>query len=80
MAKRFLIVSKDQLKQLAFWETLIDYSPIAYLNPGEKVELISDRVYYGGIHGDKEYYKVNHSLHGVGYMLKAGLVGQNQNA
>lgn len=73
MAKRVLVVSKDQTRQLAFWETLIDYYPKAYVNPGEKVELISDRIYYGGGYGDKAYYKVSHPVNGVGYMLKDGL-------
>lgn len=73
MTKKILTVSKDQTKQLAFWETLIDYYPKAYMNPGEKVELVTDRVYYGGGYGDKEYYKVQHGTYGVGYMLKSGL-------
>ena len=40
---------------------------------GEKIMVLDDSVTYGGIHGDREYCKVMHPMHGMGYMLKEGL-------
>ena len=75
MSKRIAIVSPKHSKQLAFWETLIDIDdgPAKYLNAGDEVTIIEDHVYYGGLHGDKEYAKVQHSVEGTGYMLAEGL-------
>lgn len=70
MKKQTIKISPLYSKQLAFWESLFDTEPKAYLNSGDKVQLVTDQIYYGGDHGDKEYYKVNHNTFGVGYMLK----------
>lgn len=60
-------------RNLAFFETLCDIEPKRYLNRGEKVELIATTTIYGGLHGDKEYFKVNSPTYGIGYMLSEGL-------
>ena len=65
-------------KELAFWESLFecDAEPTRYLKRGEQVEIVGTTTVYGGLHGDKEYYKVKHHIYGLGYMLKEG-VDQN---
>lgn len=68
--------AKVATKKLAFWETLIDFcgeEPTRYLKEGETVFLIGTAVVYGGLFGDKEYYKVDHPTYGVGYMRTEGL-------
>ena len=62
-------------KKLAFWESLIDIcdEPARYLKEGETVTVLGDSVIYGGRFGDREYFKVNHHVYGMGYMLKEGL-------
>lgn len=60
-------------KELAFWETLFDIEPACYLKRNDTVQIIGSFSVYGGIHGDKEYYKVRHQSRGIGYMLKEGL-------
>lgn len=70
MAKTILKVAT---RNLAFFETLCDTEPKRYLNKGEKVELIGTTKIYGGLYGDKEYFKVNSPSYGVGYMLSEGL-------
>lgn len=69
------IVSPKHSKQLAFWESIIDIDdgPAEYLDAGTKVKVLDLKVVYGGIHGDKEYCKVECSPHGAGYVLKEGL-------
>lgn len=59
-------------KNLAFWESLCDEEPKRYLNAGEQIEVTGSATLFGGIHGDKEYYKVKHHVYGLGYMLKKG--------
>lgn len=61
--------------KLAFWESLMDISdkPARYLKFGDTVNVLGDTQTYAGIFGDKAYYKVEHTLHGVGYMLAEGL-------
>lgn len=66
-------ILKVKSRNLAFFETLCDIEPQRYLKAGEKVELISTTTVYGGIHGDKEYFKVSSPDYGVGYMLSDGL-------
>lgn len=60
--------------KLAFWESLIDIcdEPIRYLKYGDSVTVIGEPV-YGGRFGDKRYFKVNHHVYGMGYMLEEGL-------
>lgn len=70
MTKRKLKVAAHKL---AFWETLCDIEPSHYLDFGDRVSVISTTSVYGGVQGDKEYYKINHPIYGVGYMLKEGL-------
>lgn len=70
MAKTILKVAS---RNLAFFETLCDIEPKRYLTEGEKVELIAMTTIYGGLHGDKEYLKVNSPTYGIGYMLSEGL-------
>lgn len=67
--------AKVSTKQLAFWETLIDVQdePARYLKYGECVTIIGNVITFGGLFGDKEYYKVDHPLYGLGYMRKEGL-------
>lgn len=62
-------------KKLAFWEPLIDLAvePTRYLKEGEVVSIVGTATTYGGIFGDKEYYKVDHPAYGVGYMRTEGL-------
>ena len=62
-------------KKLAFWESLIDIcdEPARYLKEGDTVTVFGDSVIYGGRYGDKEYFKANHHVYGMGYMLKEGL-------
>lgn len=64
-------------KELAFWESLFecDAEPTRYLKRGEQVEIVGTKTVYGGLHGDKEYYKVKHPYYGLGYMLKDGFGG-----
>lgn len=61
--------------KLAFWESLMDISdkPARYLKYGDTVTILGDTQTYAGIFGDKAYYKVEHVLYGVGYMLAEGL-------
>ena len=66
-------ILKVKSRNLAFFETLCDIEPQRYLKYGEKVELISTTTVYGGLHGDKEYFKVSSPEYGVGYMLSKGL-------
>lgn len=70
MSKTILEVTS---KNLAFFETLCDIEPKRYLKFGETVELLGTTTIYGGLHGDKEYLKVNSPYWGVGYMLAEGL-------
>lgn len=65
---------KIKSKNLAFWESLIecDGEPTRYLKQGEEVQIVGSKTFYGGLHGDKEYYKVHHPFYGMGYMLKDG--------
>lgn len=67
--------AKVATRKLAFWESLIDVSdePTRYLNSGDTVTIVGEATVYGGKFGDKEYYKVQHNLYGVGYMRKEGL-------
>lgn len=78
MQQKKAMVDPKFSKQLAFWETLIDIdadnTPAQYLDTGDKVTIIADNVFYAGPHTDKEYCKVRHSMYGLGYMLKEGLV------
>lgn len=62
-------------RRLAFWETLIDVQdePARYLKYGETVVILGNVTTFGGLFGDKEYYKVEHPLYGLGYMRKEGL-------
>ena len=72
------IKAKVDVKHLAFWESLLDMcdEPKKYLNYGETVVAIGDAIIYGGLFGDKQYYKVSHPLNGIGYVRKEGLVVQ----
>lgn len=70
MSKTILQVKS---RNLAFFETLCDIEPQRYLKHGERVELVSITTIYGGLHGDKEYFKVSSPDYGVGYMLSEGL-------
>lgn len=67
--------AKVATKKLAFWESLIDLTvePTRYLKEGETVFIVGTATTYGGIFGDKEYYKVDHPTYGVGYMRTEGL-------
>jgi hypothetical protein len=67
--------AKVTTKKLAFWETLIDVAgePTRYLQEGEKVTILGNATTFGGLFGDKEYYKVEHPTYGVGYMRTEGL-------
>lgn len=68
--------AKVNAKNLAFWETLIDIGiaePSKYLKNGEKLIVIGTATVYGGIQGDKEYYKVIHSIYGSGYVRANGI-------
>lgn len=75
MERKTATVSSSLTKQLAFWESIIDIDegPAKYIPSGEKIMVLDDSVSYGGIHGDREYCKVMHPIHGMGYMLKEGL-------
>ena len=66
-------------KELSFWESLFECGeePTRYLKRGEEVQIVGTKTVYGGIHGDKEYYKVKHPVFGIGYMLKEGFGGQS---
>ena len=73
MAKRVKVVLSHNL---AFWENLIDTvedEPKRYLKRGEKVVIINPTPVYGGRYGDREYYRVNHPVHGAGYILTKGV-------
>lgn len=67
--------AKVVTKKLAFWETLIELcdEPTRYLKEGETVNIIGTAVTYGGLFGDREYYKIDHPTYGVGYMRTEGL-------
>ena len=67
--------AKVNVKNLAFWETLIDAESEAakYLKFGEQVTVLGSAVTFGGLFGDKEYFKVDHPLYGVGYVRTEGL-------
>lgn len=67
--------AKVATNKLAFWESLIDLTvePTRYLKEGEIVSIVGTATTYGGIFGDKEYYKVDHPMYGVGYMRTEGL-------
>lgn len=60
-------------KKLALFETLMDTEPTRYLDKGDKVRLIQEMKYYGGKHGDKQYYKVQTPWYEVGYILAEGI-------
>lgn len=74
------IKAKVATKKLAFWETLIDVTdePAKYLKEGESVVILGNATTFGGVFGDKEYYKVEHPAYGVGYMRTEGLEVQGQ--
>lgn len=61
--------------KLAFWETAIDLEgePAKYLKRGETVMILGSAVTYGGLFADREYYKVQHTYYGNGYVRKEGL-------
>ena len=69
--------AKVSTGKLAFWENLFDVeeedAPKRYLDRGEQVTVIGTATVYGGRFGDKEYFKVNHHIYGLGYMRKEGL-------
>lgn len=60
---------------LAFWETLIDVEgePRYRLKAGEKVKILGSSSVYGGLFGDKEYYRIEHPLYGIGYIRTEGV-------
>ena len=62
-------------RKVAFWESLIDVNaePTTYLKEGDKVKITANVTVYGGLFGDKEYYKVNHPAYGIGYVITSGL-------
>lgn len=67
--------AKVATKNLAFWESLIDVcgEPKRYLKRNETVFVTGTSVVYGGVQGDKEYYKVQHPIYGLGYVRREGL-------
>ena len=67
--------AKVSTKNLAFWESLFQMldEPTRYLKENETVFILGTATTYGGIFGDKEYYKVDHPTYGVGYMRTEGL-------
>lgn len=68
--------AKVNVPKLAFWESLIDVEaePKLYLKRGEEIYVVGTaQTSYGGIFGDKEYYKVQHHIHGLGYVRTEGL-------
>ena len=68
--------AKVNVSKLAFWESLIDVEsePKLYLKRGEELSIVgTPQTFYGGIFGDKEYYKVQHHVYGLGYVRKEGL-------
>lgn len=64
-------------KNLGFFSSLEDVitgEPKYYLKSRERVERIAvDTPIYGGLYGDKEYFKVTSPKYGIGYMLSEGL-------
>ena len=70
------IRAKVTSKKLAFWESLIDTcgEPTKYLKANDNLQIIDNaQTTYAGIFGDKEYYKVQHHVYGLGYVRKEGL-------
>jgi hypothetical protein len=69
--------AKVNVRNLAFWETLIDadadIEPAKYLKFGEQIVILGSAITFGGLFGDKEYFKVNHPYYGVGYVRTEGL-------
>lgn len=72
--------AKVNVRNLAFWETLIDadadIEPAKYLKFGEQIVILGSAITFGGLFGDKEYFKVNHPYYGVGYVRTEGLKTQ----
>lgn len=69
------MTGKVNTRKLAFWESLIDVDgePTRYLEFGDKFTITANAIVYGGLFGDKEYYKVNHPTFGIGYVLVSGI-------
>lgn len=68
--------AKVNVPKLAFWESLIDVcgEPTKYLKENDTVTIAGEaKTSYAGIFGDKEYYKVQHHVYGLGYVRKEGL-------
>lgn len=67
--------AKVATANLAFWESLIDVcdTPKHYLKRNEVVYVTGNTIVYGGVQGDKEYYKVQHPIYGLGYVRREGL-------
>lgn len=73
--KRKFKVSSNS-KKLAFFRDIKDCETPSktYFKVGTVVEVLDTfSPIYGGIYGDKEYFKVSHPDYGTGYMLKEGL-------
>lgn len=69
-------VKKVLSRDLAFWENLVDTiddEPTRYLHRGDTLTIYTDKVVYGGRFGDRAYYRVIHSVHGSGYVLREGV-------
>ena len=67
-----------KVPKLAFWESLIDLKaePTRYLERGDKVAIQGTAITFGGVFADKEYYKINHPIYGMGYVRTEGLAVQ----
>ena len=81
--KQIYTVNRNS-KNLGFFASLDDVvigEPKYYLKPREQVErIVTDNPIYGGLYGDKEYFKVTSSKYGIGYMLAEGLTEVVPNA
>lgn len=70
------VKAKVTARKLAFWESLIDVEgePKRYLEKGEQLYIVGNATTsYAGLFGDKEYFKVQHHVYGLGYVRKEGL-------